>query len=53
MGTRQIRDAGDDSMMGESDEDSEYDSDESALADGWDSNDDLSSDECERRRQEL
>ena len=40
-------------MMGDSDEDSEYDSDEPALADSWDSNDDLSSDEGERRRQEF
>lgn len=50
---RQMRNTG--SMMGEGDEDSEYDSeynsDESGLADGWDSNDELSSDEGERRRQ--
>ncbi|CAM9872370.1 unnamed protein product [Laminaria digitata] len=48
-----IRGTGDDSMMGDIDEDSEYDSDESALPDSWDSNDDLSSDEDERRRQEF
>ena len=51
--TRQIRDTSDDSMMGESAQDSEYDSDESTLADSWDSNDDLSSDEGERRPQEF
>ena len=39
--------------MGESAQDSEYDSDESTLADSWDSNDDLSSDEGERRLQEF
>eukprot|EP00904_Undaria_pinnatifida_P001742 jgi/Undpi1/11569/HiC_scaffold_30.g13866.m1 len=43
-----IRDNGDDSMMGEGDEDSEYDTDESDLAASWDSHDDLSSDEGDR-----
>ena len=39
-------------MMGEGDEDSEYDTDESDLAASWDSHDDLSSDEGQPMRQE-
>ena len=58
--TRQIRDNGDNNMMGDSDEDSEndtdedreYDTDESDLVACWDSDDDLSSDEGQPKRPE-
>lgn len=49
--TRQIRGAGDHGIMSDSDEDSEYDTDESELAACWDSHDDLSSEEGQQRHQ--